>query len=153
MLLRRIARPLLAAPFVHDGVDAALHPAAHVEVARPLADKVTDRLGVPRLSDDRLTLAVRVHGGLTAVLGVALAVGVMPRLASLKLAALTAPLAVAQQPFTSRGEERKERTVKFVRALGFVGAALIAGLDNEGKPGISWRVSQARRNHAKAADQ
>ncbi|GAB2472577.1 DoxX family membrane protein [Xylanimonas ulmi] len=150
MLLRRIARPLLAAPFVYDGVQAALHPDEHVEAARGLADQVTDRLGVARLTDANLTLAVRAHGGLTAALGVGLGVGLLPRVASLKLAALTAPLAVAHQPFTTRGPERAEKSARFVRALGLVGGALLAGLDTEGKPGLSWRVSNARRLKAQA---
>ncbi|QAY63303.1 DoxX family membrane protein [Xylanimonas allomyrinae] len=151
MLLRRVARPLLAAPFVYDGVQAALHPDEHVEAARGLADQATDRLGVARLTDAHLTLAVRAHGGLTAVLGVALGAGFLPRLASLKLAALALPLAVVHQPFTAKGPERAEKTAKFVRALGAVGGALLAGLDTEGKPGLSWRVSNARRLKAQKA--
>ncbi|WP_425956374.1 DoxX family membrane protein [Xylanimonas sp. McL0601] len=153
MLLRRIARPLLAAPFVYDGVQAALHPAEHVAAARGLADKVTDRLGVKRLTDANLSLAVRVHGGYTAVLGVALGAGFLPRLASLELASITAPLAVVHQPFTAKGPDRAERMQKFVRTIGYVGAALLAGFDTEGRPGISWRVRNARRQRAKAQAQ
>ncbi|ACZ31508.1 DoxX family protein [Xylanimonas cellulosilytica DSM 15894] len=145
MLLRRVARPLLAAPFVFDGVQAALHPAEHVAAARGLTDQVTDRVGVKRLTDQQLTLAVRAHGGLTAALGVALAAGFFPRLASLNLAALTVPLAVVHQPFAAKGAERTEKTGRFVRAAGYVGAALIAGVDTEGRPGVSWRVGQARK--------
>ena len=150
MLLRRLARPLLAAPFVYDGVQAVLHPAEHVEAARPLTDKVTARLGVAPLSDANLTLAVRAHGAITAVLGVTLAAGFFPRVSSVKLAAVTAPLAVVHQPFTSKGAERQEKTGRFVRAVGYVGAALIAGVDREGKPGLSWRVANARKQRAKA---
>ena len=43
-LLRVVARPLLAAPFIADGVDALMHPRFHVERAagvRPLIDKAT----------------------------------------------------------------------------------------------------------------
>ena len=36
MLVRRIARPLLAAPFVSDGVDALRNPQSHVAAAAPL---------------------------------------------------------------------------------------------------------------------
>jgi uncharacterized membrane protein YphA (DoxX/SURF4 family) len=145
MLLRRLARPMLAAPFVYDGVQAALHPAEHVAAARGLTDQVTERLGTGRLTDDQLTLAVRVHGGLTAVLGVALGAGFFPRVASLQLAALTVPLAVVHQPFTTKGPDRKTRTQAFVRHLGSIGAALIAGVDYQGRPGFSWRVDHARR--------
>ncbi len=152
MLLRRVARPLLAIPFVYDGVQAARHPAEHVAAARPLTDQVTDRLGVRRLTDQQLTWAVRAHGGLTAALGVALGAGFFPRLAALDLAALTAPLAVVHQPFTTRGPQRAEKTVRFVRAAGYVGAALLAGVDTEGRPGVAWRVSEARKKAAAHGD-
>ena len=42
MLVRRIARPLLAAPFLNDGVDALRHPQAHIAGAAPLVEKVSD---------------------------------------------------------------------------------------------------------------
>lgn len=44
-LLRIVARPLLAAPFIADGVDALMRPYVHVERAagvRPLIDKATE---------------------------------------------------------------------------------------------------------------
>jgi hypothetical protein len=111
---------------------------------------VTNRIGLQPLSDTRLSLAVRAHGAVTALLGVGLGAGILPRSASLQLAAITAPLVVAHQPFTSRGDERIAKTQRFVRALGYVGAALIAGVDLEGKPGVSWRIDQARKQTAKA---
>ncbi len=144
MLLRRIARPLLAAPFVYDGVQAALHPAEHVEAARDGAALVTETLGAEPLSDTQVSLLVRVHGAATAFAGLLLAVGRTPRTAALTLAALTAPLAVAHQPFTSKGAERSLRTAAFVKDLGKVGAAVVAGIDLEGRPGLSYRVRLAR---------
>jgi len=144
MLLRRIARPLLAAPFLYDGVQAVLHPAEHLEAAREGAGLVTDALGAEPLSERKVSLLVRAHGAATALAGLLLAVGRTPRTAALTLAALTAPLAVVNQPFTSKGAERTEKTGKFVRNLGAVGAALIAGIDLEGRPGLTYRVGQAR---------
>ncbi|MCL2594981.1 MAG: DoxX family membrane protein [Promicromonosporaceae bacterium] len=149
MLLHRLARPLLAAPFVYDGVQAVKRPDEHVGAARELTDQVTDRLGREPLSDKQVKLLVRAHGGATAILGVALGVGIFPRISALKLAALTTPLAVVHQPFTTRNRaERKEKTAKFVRAVGLVGAAAIAGVDTQGKPGIAWRVTNIRQRHA-----
>ncbi|GAA4721120.1 hypothetical protein GCM10023216_07760 [Isoptericola chiayiensis] len=144
MLLRRLARPLLAAPFVYDGVSTALRPAEHTDAARQGADTVTDALGVDKLDDTQVSLLVRAHGTATALAGVLLAVGRAPRTAALALAALSAPLAVVNQPFTSKGDERKDKTAKFVRNLGAVGAAVIAGIDLEGRPGVSYRISQKR---------
>ncbi|GAB3105417.1 DoxX family membrane protein [Isoptericola nanjingensis] len=152
MLLRRIARPLLAAPFVYDGIQAVLHPAEHVDAAREGSTIVTDAVGAEPLSDRQLGLLVRAHGAVTAVAGVLLAVGRTPRTAALALAALTAPLAVAHQPFTSRGAERSLRTAAFVKDLGKVGAAVIAGVDLEGRPGVTYRVQQARTHAARLAE-
>ncbi|MCA5894621.1 DoxX family membrane protein [Isoptericola sp. NEAU-Y5] len=152
MLLRRIARPLLAAPFVYDGIQAALHPAEHVDTAREASMLVTRTVGTPSLSDRQLGLLVRAHGAATAVAGLLLALGRTPRTAALALAALTAPLAVAHQPFTSKGAERNERTAAFVKDLGKVGAAVIAGIDLEGRPGVTYRVQQARDHAADLAE-
>src|SRR5690606_22547675 len=63
-----------------------------------------------------------------------------------------APLAVAHQPFTSKGAERSMRTAAFVKDLGKVGAAVIAGVDLEGRPGVTYRVQQARTHAARLAE-
>jgi uncharacterized membrane protein YphA (DoxX/SURF4 family) len=154
MLLRPIARPLLATWFVHDGLDAVRHPDRHVASARGPADRISALVGgAPHLSDSQLKTAVRVHGGLTVAAGAALAVGRAPRSAALFLALLTVPLAVADQPFSSGPVERSVRTERFVRRLGAIGAALLAGIDYEGRPGITWRVehSKAARAASRAA--
>ncbi|WP_418276244.1 DoxX family membrane protein [Isoptericola jiangsuensis] len=144
MLLRRLARPLLAVPFVYDGLSAALRPAEHTAAAREGSDTITQALGVDPLDDTQVSLLVRAHGAVTAAAGVLLAVGRAPRTAALVLAALTAPLAVVNQPFTAKGDARQEKTAKFVRNLGAVGAAVIAGIDLEGRPGVSYRIEQKR---------
>jgi uncharacterized membrane protein YphA (DoxX/SURF4 family) len=151
MLLRRIARPLLAAPFVYDGVQAVLHPADHVAAASEGAGLVTDAVGTEPLSERQVTLLVRAHGAATAAAGLLLAVGRTPRTAALALAALTAPLAVAHQPFTAKGAERSLRVNAFVKDLGKVGAAVIAGIDLEGRPGVTYRVQAARSRAAEKA--
>ncbi|NOV97639.1 DoxX family membrane protein [Isoptericola halotolerans] len=151
MLLRRLARPLLAVPFVHDGLSAALHPAEHTDAAREGADRVTQALGVDPLDDTQVSLLVRAHGAATVGAAVLLAVGRAPRTAALTLAALSAPLAVVNQPFSSRGDERREKTGRFVRNLGAVGAAVIAGIDLEGRPGVGYRIGQRRASASRSA--
>ncbi|WP_277209843.1 DoxX family membrane protein [Isoptericola croceus] len=151
MLLRRLARPLLAAPFVYDGLSAALHPSEHTAAAREGADRATEALGIDRLDDTQVSLLVRAHGAATIAAGLLLAVGRAPRTAALTLAALTAPLAAVNQPFTSSGDVRKEKTAKFVRNLGSVGAAVVAGIDLEGRPGVGYRIEQKRASASKSA--
>ncbi|MHA7134590.1 DoxX family membrane protein [Oerskovia turbata] len=147
MLLRHVARPMLASWFIYDGVQAALHPAEHVRAARRGVSLVGQQLGVEEpLSEKQVTGLVRAHGAATAVAGLFLAVGKAPRTAALALAALSVPLAVVNQPFTPSDVPRDERTRRFVGNLGAIGAALIAGADYEGRPGVRWRVDRARKD-------
>jgi uncharacterized membrane protein YphA (DoxX/SURF4 family) len=151
MLLRHIARPMLASWFVYDGVQAALHPAEHVAAAREGVSLVSGTLGTRELSESQMTWVVRAHGIATAVAGVFLAFSKLPRTAGLTLAALTVPLAAVNQPFTAKGSERQERTARFVRNVGAAGAALLASADTAGKPSLAWRVSHAKELRAATA--
>ncbi|BDZ42924.1 hypothetical protein GCM10025865_22230 [Paraoerskovia sediminicola] len=138
---------MLASWFVYDGVQAALHPEEHLESARQgvaLVGSVVD--DVPDLDDKKLALVVRAHGVATAVAGLSFALSKAPRSSALTLVALTLPLAVVDQPFTGSKAERRERTPKFVRRVGAVGAALLATGDLEGRPGVAWRVDKARKD-------
>lgn len=153
MLLRHIARPLLASSFIYDGVQAARKPSEHVTAAKTGSAVATRALGAEPLSEKQVTALVRAHGIATATAGVLLALGKAPRASAITLALLTLPLAVVNQPFTAPKGERAARTDRFLHNLASVGAALIAGVDLEGRPGLSWRVQQARaaRADAKAA--
>lgn len=147
MLLRHVARPMLASWFIYDGVQAALKPAEHVRAARRGVSLVGQQLGVEEpLSEKQVSALVRAHGAATAVAGLFLAFGKAPRTAALTLAALSVPLAVVNQPFTPSDVPRDVRTRKFVGNLGAIGAALLAGADYEGRPGVRWRVDRARKD-------
>jgi len=153
MLLRHIARPLLASSFIYDGVQAARKPSEHVAAARSGSALATKALGAEPLSEKQIATLVRAHGIATAAAGTMLALGKAPRASALTLALLTLPLAAVNQPFTAPRDDRPGRTGRFLHDLASVGAALIAGADLEGRPGLSWRVRQARtaRAEAKAA--
>lgn len=150
MLLRHMARPLLGSWFLYDGAQAALHPNEHLQAAREGSVLATKAFGVEPLTERQLTTLVRAHGAATAAAGLLLALGKAPRVSALTLALLTLPLAAVNQPFTAPKAERSARTERFVRNLGAVGAALIAGADMEGRPGITWRVQHARATRAAA---
>ncbi len=150
-VLRRVARPMLAAVFIADGLDAVRHPDAHVatiERFRPLLKKVTDALGLP---DDPKLLA-RASGAVTVVAALALASGKVPRAAAFTLAAVTAPVALATNPvWAAKGaEQRREYARGALRSGALIGGLLIAGADTAGKPSLGWRVAQSRQVRAKA---
>lgn len=153
-MVRRIARPMLAAWYIAAGWDAARHPAEHVaRIAQrwsELAEKVDD---VPEPDLRYLPSLVRLHGAAMVVAGVALALGRTPRAAGLALAGLSAPLLALDQPWLpkvprSDRAERAERTERTLRHSAMVGAALIVAADLEGRPGVSWRVERMRAERA-----
>jgi uncharacterized membrane protein YphA (DoxX/SURF4 family) len=151
-VLRLIARPLLAAAFLADGIDAVRHPQAHVasiERFRPALKKVTDALGLP----DDPALLVRASGAVTIAASLALAKGKAPRLAAFTLAAVATPITLAKYPvWAAHGSiQRQEYLEGALRSAALLGGLLIAGADTAGKPSIGWRVSQARRARAKAS--
>ena len=150
-LLRVVARPLLAAPFIADGVDALRHPYEHVEHAasvRPLIDKATGAVGLEPLTDEQLALATRVTGAVTVLAGLRFATGRHPRSAALCLAAIGAPMALVHMPTPGAMRKLPKDHAKFLRAralgkLGLVGGVLIASTDRVGQP--SALVARAMR--------
>ena len=82
MIVRRIARPMLAAMFVVGGLDQLRRPASKAAAAAPLVDALSAVAPVP----DDPELAVRANGVAMLAGGALLAIGRVPRLASTLLA-------------------------------------------------------------------
>ncbi|MCI7551600.1 MAG: DoxX family protein [Actinomycetaceae bacterium] len=140
-LLRSIARPLLATPFIVAGVDALRHPEQHRARAREIYSLV-ERFGVQAPDDETTDLITRGTGGAVALAGAALATSKAPRLASLVLGTAPIPIALANNPFwIHKGPQRRADLVNLASALGLVGGALIAATDRVGKPSVAWRVN------------
>ena len=156
-LLRVVARPLLAAPFIADGVDALMHPHDHVDQAsgvRPLIDKATDAVGLEPLTDQQLAVATRVTGALSVVAGLRFALGRKPRVAALTLAAIGAPMALVHTPMPGATRDMPAGHGKYLRSralgkLGLVGGVLIASTDRVGQP--SALVAHAMRRDQRRA--
>ena len=147
-IIRRIARPLLAAPLIQNGLDAARHPTPRLENAAPILDRVQKPL---RLPDDRV-LVIRAAGGITAGAGVLLALGRLPRLSALAIA-ITSPVVSADDPFWTEKdpEVRRAKRTLFLKNLGLLGGTLLASVDTSGSPGLAWRSRRAARSARKAA--
>ena len=109
--LRAVGRVALSAMFITGGADAFLDPG-------PRADKAAE-LGVPLEPE----LAVRVNGATMLAAGVALALGVWPRLA----AGTLVPTTLAGHPYwriTDPAARRQQRT-HFFKNVGMFGGALL----------------------------
>ncbi len=154
MIIRKVARPMLAAAFISQGVDALRRPTNAADAARPtleglrkLPDPVASR--VPDSPDTfaRVTAATQVAGGLL------LATGRLPRFASAALAVTVLPANLGAHMFwdepdaVSRARKRRD----FMVDISLLGGLIIATADTAGKPSLSWRGRRAARRLAEAA--
>lgn len=107
--------------------------------------------GPLRLPDDPLVV-VRTAGAVTAVAGVLLAVGKLPRLSALAIV-LAAPAVQSSQPFWKEKDPELRRTQRttFIKNLGLLGGTLLAAVDTAGRPGLAWRSRRAGHRAADAA--
>ena len=151
MILRTIARPLLASAFVASGVDAMRARPATVDTAQPFVDAGRDALPteVAAVVPANAATAMRVNGGLQIAGGVLLATGRVPRVASAVLAGTLIPTTVYDGAFWTETDpvRREARKVSFIKNLGLLGGVMIASADTEGKPSLAWR---GRRKAAEA---
>lgn len=138
MLIRRIARPLLASVFVVTGVDALRHPGTRTAQAAHLLEAVPTPDSLP----DDPDLLVRVNGGVLVAGGLLLATGRFPRLASTLLAASLIPTTAVEHAFWEESDPQRKATSRslFLKNVGLLGGLLLATVDTEGRPGLAWRA-------------
>ncbi|GHB51326.1 hypothetical protein GCM10010347_21370 [Streptomyces cirratus] len=141
-VLRKLARPLLAAPFIAGGLRTLRRPEAVAELAQPVVRAVGER--IPALAGDPLTL-VRANSAVQAGAGLLFATGRAPRLAALALAATLVPTAFTGHAFwtVEDPEERARRRAHFLTDLSALGGLLIAAADTHGKPSLAYRSRHA----------
>lgn len=161
MIVRRLARPLLASVFVAAGYEALKHPAERTDQAAKLLGKVPDQVpGVDVVAKDP-DLFVRVNGAALLGGGLLLATGRMPRLASTVLAASIVPTTAIEHAFwteTDPDAKAQSRSL-FLKNVGLLGGLLLASVDTAGKPGLVWRaqnvgrVTKREAKHAKRTAQ
>jgi putative oxidoreductase len=153
MLVRRIARPLLASSFVYGGIDTLRNPQTRVPGAAPVVDQIAAK------ADQQLPVQVprdveqwiKIDAGVKVAAGSLLALGRLPRLSALALSASIVPTTLAGHRFWEHDDpkERFGQLSHFLKNLGLLGGLLIAAVDTEGKPSVGYR---ARRAAAKATD-
>ena len=148
MLVRRIARPMLAAPFVVLGLDALRQPGGRVDIARPVVEKVMEQADkvLPVQVPKDVEQWVRINAGVQVGAGALLGLGRLPRLSALLLTGSIVPTTLAGHRFWEKeGADRQQQLIHFLKNLGLAGALLIAAVDTEGKPSVGWRARRAAR--------
>lgn len=143
MMIRTIARPLLASAFLARGVEALQRPGARIPTAQRFSDAVAGPLGQPPDAE----LLVRVNGAVMAGAGALLAMGKLPRMAGVALAVTMVPGAAFGHRFweESDPQTREAEKQRFYTDLSLLGGAVLAAVDTAGSPGLVWRTRNAAR--------
>lgn len=137
-LIRRVARPMLAAMFVTGGLDQLRHPAKQAPKVAPLADKVAPSMGLPNDPE----LLVRANGAAMVGAGSLFAMGRMPRISAAVLATTLVPTTYVGHPFWVEKDPAMKARQKnaFLKNLAVIGGLMIAAVDTEGRPGVAYRM-------------
>jgi uncharacterized membrane protein YphA (DoxX/SURF4 family) len=147
VLTRRLARSLLAGPFIVGGIDAFRDPGPRAQKAATVGPDLARRLGLP---DDPETL-VKLNAGVMVGAGTLLLLDKVPRLAALALIGSMVPTTVAGHSFWHETDPgpRSQQRMQFLKNAAIVGGLIEAVLDTEGRPSVRW---QAKRAAHKAAE-
>jgi uncharacterized membrane protein YphA (DoxX/SURF4 family) len=133
---RTLIRPLVAAPFIALGYQALRNPRPLRPAAEEVGTPIADTVGLP---NDPLTL-VNINAGVQVGAGVLLALGRMPRAASLALAGSLVPTTLAGHRFweSSDANDKKSQSIHFLKNVGMLGGLLMTALDHGGRPSVFW---------------
>jgi uncharacterized membrane protein YphA (DoxX/SURF4 family) len=147
MLLRKLARPLLASIFIVGGINELRQPTAHAEMAKPLLDGVTEQVkdALPEATPTDPVTLVRVDAAVKIGAGTLFALGRAPRLAALALIGSLVPTTAAGHRFweAENDQDKQQQLIHFLKNAGLAGGLLIAAADTEGKPSVGWRARRA----------
>ena len=140
--IRFLARPMLAAGYISNGVDRLRRPEAAAASIGPLLNLARKQINVPV---DAPTLA-RATGAAQVAAGSLLAIGRFPRLSATILVGTylldTVGERIASEKTTSKDEKRARSERTLIRTS-MLGGALLASVDTAGKPGLWWRTQHA----------
>lgn len=136
---------MIAGLFINEGLAGARDPDAKVEAAAPILSAVKEATGLT-MSDADL---VKANGAVMAGAGLMFALGRLPRLSALAMAATLVPTTLAGHRFWEEepgSEARATQRIHFEKNASLLGAMLLASADTEGRPGLGWRARRAAKD-------
>ncbi|HZD96759.1 MAG TPA: DoxX family protein [Micromonosporaceae bacterium] len=143
--MRTAARAMLASVFVASGVNAVKNPAKLALRAKKVTDQVGPKLQQihPKIPTDAETM-VRVNGAVHIVGGLAMLTPAK-RLGAAALAVSLVPTTLAGHAYWEFEDpaDRAQQRTHFYKNLGLLGGLILAAIDNDGKPSVSWRAHHA----------
>ncbi len=160
-LVRLMARPMLASMFVAGGYSSLKNADYLSERAKPVTDRIEPVLaGATASLPVRLDAKnmVRLNGLVHLVGGLMLATGRAPRLTSLALVATLVPTTLAGHRYWEESDPqmRANQRVHLLKNVSMAGGLLLASVDTEGRPSLTWRArsqaSKAKKRAAQLAD-
>jgi putative oxidoreductase len=139
-VIRRLARPLLAATFIAEGVDALRNPGPHVQLAEGAGLSEAEKLV-------KVNAATKVGGGAL------LALNKLPRLSALALAASLVPTSAVRNAFWSESDPdvKARKQQGFITDLGLLGGLLVATADTGGRESVPHAAARVTRRTKKKA--
>ena len=142
-VIRKLARPLLAASFVSGGIETLKNPGPRVEMAESVTPPIAERLPVPEEPDQ----LVKLNAGVQVVAGVLLAIGRLRRLAAWALAVSLVPTTLDGHRFWEQDDpaQRTQQQIHFLKNVGLLGGLILAAADTDGAPSLGWRAKRAAR--------
>jgi len=134
---------MLAAMFVHGGIDQLQHPEEKLKRVGPFLEQFSERMQLP--VDP--ALLVRVNGAVMVVGGLMLSSGRMPRLAAAAMAATLVPTTVGGHAFweIEDPQQRAQQRIHFLKNVAMFGGLILAATDTDGAPSLSWRAKRAAK--------
>jgi len=156
MLVRRIARPLLAAPFIYGGVSTLRKPQDRVPGAAPVVEKIAETADkqLPVQVSRDVQQWVQADAAVKVAAGSLFALGKMPRLTALVLSASIVPTTLAGHRFWEHEDPTEQfgQISNFLKNTGLLGGLLLAAVDTEGKPSVGYRTRRAAKNAAASTE-
>lgn len=143
MLVRRLARPMLASIFVSGGINALRKPAEHAAMAGSVAQKAASALPVSLPQDPQQL--IKIDAAVKIGAGTLLSLNKFPRLAAVALITTLIPTTAAAHRFWEEDDPQSKanQQAHFFKNLGLLGGLLLAAVDTEGRPSVGWRARRA----------
>lgn len=148
-LIRRLARPMLAATFIYGGIDTLRNPGPKAKLAEGTVGPLVN--AIPQLTSAEQV--VKLDAAVKVVAGTSLALGRFPRLSALALIGSMIPTTASGHRFWEKTDpvERRQQLLHFLKNTSMVGGLMLAAVDTAGKPSLAWRAQHAPHQLSHAA--
>lgn len=154
-LIRKVARPLLGAGFIADGIDRLRNTEDAAKKLQPTLDEIGALLPQAEVVTAHPRRTAQVMGGVEIAAGLALATGRCPRLAALALVGahkVNSYVEMRAAGLTSVEDlnAQREGLLKNLAILGGLGLAVV---DRDGNPSLAWRAEHLAKQSKKKGAQ